>query len=156
MNAVIGRNLAFLAVFFAPHIILGFYASYDGGSFAFGFTAPERYAYHVLSGDEARFSVGGSAEEVAYDLCLQRCAGCPLRCFDPSVLALSNDGGYVLRTAGGEVLAREGDAFRLAVIEYSASENATFRCWDGECGFDVDIGGNQTYSSALSGRIRSS
>ena len=147
-------GLALLALIFSAHILLGAYAVYDGGQFGFGFNSPERYAYHRLAGSEARFTISGAARYVAEDVCLQACPGCPMDCYPPSELGLGCEGGCSLSTAGGRVVAREGDVFDSVMnrgILYSA---ATFRCYGGVCGFDVKAGGNRTYSSDLPDGIR--
>jgi hypothetical protein len=153
MNAVLRRNLLLFAALTVPHLLLGAYAVYDGGSFIFGLIAPERYLRHFISGDESRVTVSGSLARVAADLCLQKCEGCPLNCYDPASLTLSGDGARTIRTASGVILASEGERFALAVIGFTAYENSTFMCYGGECGFDVGVGGNQTFSAALPANI---
>jgi hypothetical protein len=131
------------------HLFLGAYAAYDGGFFAFGLTAPERYIYQLASGDETHISVSGALKYVIKDLCFQRCANCPLKCYQTDRLTVDCSNSCVLKTRRGAVLASDGESFKAVIKEGAALEDATFRCYEKACGFDIILNENQTYSSAL-------
>jgi hypothetical protein len=145
-----------LGVFIGLHVVLGLYAVYDGGGFGFGFNAPERYAYYRLTGSDFHFTVSGSMKYLLDDVCLQACDECPLKCYAPDALSLECAGRCTLKTKTGSVLASDGDEFPAMMSKGMMYQAAAFRCHNGECGFDVKIGNNQTYSSRLPDQLRAS
>jgi hypothetical protein len=143
------RGLALIAVVLIPHVLLGFYAVGDGGHFTFGFTAPERFLIHSLSGSEARISVSGAMKHVFADLCLQSSSDSTLDCYDPHILRLECGSGCALVTGKGVVVAREEQTFHAVLKKGILLEDATFRCYGGDCGFDVKLEDGGIYSSTL-------
>ena len=141
------RGMSLVSLLAALHVLLGMYAVYDDGFFVFGLTAPERLLYHAAAGDETRITVSGAQKHLVEDTCLQSCEICPLDCYSPAKLRIVCEGGCRMLTDGGRVLAKEGDFFESVVRQGVLYDNATFRCYDGACGFDMQIDENITYSA---------
>ena len=139
---------ALTAALFAIHLPFGLYALYDGGYFVEGFTAPERYAYHFAAATGEHITVSGAGRYVSYDVCLMGRAG-RLRCYLPADLKVDCPGACALSTRGGNVLALENDTYDAAIVGGLLYENATFRCYGRDCGFDVKISEKMTYSANL-------
>jgi hypothetical protein len=143
-----------LTTFLAAHIFLGLYASYDGGFFVWGLTAPERYISHFASSSESHITLTGAMKYVSDDLCLQKCPSCPMDCYTPSKLRLICQNFCKIETDGGVKLISDGDAFRAVLKEGMLYEETTFKCYDGDCGFDIKVSENQTYSSSIPADIK--
>ncbi len=149
-SAKIGWALA--AAILITHIPFGIYALYDGGYFAQGFTAPERYAYHALAATGEHITVSGADRHLSHDVCLFARAG-RLRCYLPSELAVDCAGACRLVTPSGGTAASENESYDAAIVEGLLYENATFRCYGRDCGFDLRINENMTYSVQLPGAV---
>jgi hypothetical protein len=154
MDARKRAALSALAVLITCHLLLGLYASYDGGFFVYGLTAPERYLAHFLSSSESHISLTGAMKHVSEDLCLQKCPSCPMDCYAPSRLRLKCADSCSIATVGGTRLVSEGDAFRAVLKEGMLFEYTTFKCYGGDCGFDTRISETQTYSSGIPSGIK--
>jgi hypothetical protein len=143
-------GIKFLALVFGVHVLLGFLAVLAGGSFMFGATAPERFLIHFLSGAEDRVTFSGSIAPVLGDICLQKISTEPVKCYPTSILNTTcDDGGCILQTKRNTLLAVEGDRFDRIMKLGLVYENAYFKCYDYECGFDIVVD-NLTYSTYLS------
>jgi hypothetical protein len=147
------RGGALAAVFLIPHLVFAAYALYDGGGFWMGFGYPERALIHLVSGSEKHITVSGAPKHFLGDVCLLACDGCPMDCYVPARLRVDCGGGCRLLTGGGDVLASEGSFFAGVLNNGVYLENATFNCYGGACGFDIDVGENMIYSAALSDEV---
>lgn len=148
MDGRVRGGLQLLAIVLFFHILIGVYAVYDDGSFRYGVTAPERFLIHSLSGSETHITVSGAPKHLVGDLCLAPCEGCSLDCYPVSGLSLVCAEKCRI-TAGEFVFAHEGDRFEAILKQGFLYEQATFRCHDSVCGFDVDLGDGSVYSVHL-------
>jgi len=145
-----------VAALLLPHILLGLYAIYDGGFLIYGLTAPERFLLHSLSGSETHITLSGAPKYVADDLCLQSCAGCPLDCYAQSSLKLDCSSGCRLVTNKKNVpVASDGTEFTAVLKNGLLYQNTRFKCYDSDCGFDIPIDENHTYTTNLPEEIPS-
>ncbi|MBD3388616.1 MAG: hypothetical protein GF416_06065 [Candidatus Altiarchaeales archaeon] len=149
MDDRLRKGFTLIAVVLAPHVLLGFYALYDGGFYVYGLTAPERYAVHAISGSETRISLSGASKHVSSDICVKRCQKCPLECYPVDILLVECGGQCSLKTVGGDVLSSEGVPLPIVMKKGLVFEDAVFRCYDLQCGFDIRMDENRTYSSFL-------
>ena len=137
----------------AAHIVIGLYAVYDGGFFLYGLTAPERLIYHYATSSESHITVSGATKHVSDDLCLQGCSSCPMHCYVLKELKVVCDGACRISTMRNTTIVNDGYTFAAVMKEGLLYENTTFRCYGGDCGFDIKINENQTYSSRLPDKI---
>jgi hypothetical protein len=149
MASIPERALIAFSIVAIPHILVGLYAVWDGGSFGYGLTAPERYAYYTLSGAEEHITVSGAMKYVNDDLCIQSCQACPLYCYRPEDIGVDCSGPCILKTKGGRTLASVGENFTAVLITGTYYENTVFRCYEQDCGFDVKVNENQTFSASI-------
>jgi hypothetical protein len=76
-------------------------------------------------------------------------------CYRTADLRLACDGACRLTTAKGKAVAAEGDSYAAVFKQGVILRDTVFRCYGGDCGFDVVLDENRTYSSKLPEEINS-
>jgi hypothetical protein len=149
------KGIMLILYILAAHVAIGVYAAATGGFFVFGLTAPERFLGHVLSGAEHHISVTGSHQDFVEDVCIQGCKNCDMICYGQDSLRISCSQTCSLMTKTGKILANEGQTLPTTLKFGFLFENATFKCYNRVCGFDI-AEGNMTYSTQLPAGIENS
>ncbi|MFC2162877.1 hypothetical protein ACFLRF_04275 [Candidatus Altiarchaeota archaeon] len=146
------RILSFYLILSLIHVGLGLYAVSVGGLFWFGTTSIERYAVHLLTSSEARFSLTGSPLDIIDDLCIQKCSDCRFNCYPLESLKLECGKDCMLKTVSGTLLLTDGDKITYLLKKGVLAEDVKFTCKDAggrDCGFESYIGRNMTFTSNL-------
>ena len=118
----------------------------------FGVTSIERYIVHVVSGHEFEYSVTGRQSDFIDKLCIKKCDGCNIECYDPKKIRIICDKSCALTTKSGRILIHHNERVSAIIKNGIWLDDIVFKCTsinDEICGFEKSMGGNMTYTSDL-------